>query len=314
MVLAVVAPRQEVEHRITLDDRFEDPLPPCGVGRVLVSAFRHGEQLSVFLRDVRQQCEVSVHLFHEVSLRAPLVCVLPDDVHAVVSRVAFHPCLLCPVTLEVWRVCPHDALFQRGVDIVLRHVPQRVELAVRAVLLSPPEPRTVVLVPGAEDDGNGVALLVFQRGEEVRDAFQPFVEERMTHAAGYDSLHRMLRVGYACRDVVLVDTPESVRCGVIRLDVVLYPCRGAEHGVARMPRDGDDAAPCMMVDDSLPDACEGHGIEVLQVALLYTSEVEAHHGGVVAHQLVCVRASLVPVPCDAVERVVLMTVHIPALL
>ena len=169
-------------------------------------------------------------------------------------------------------------------------------------------------MPGAEDDGNGVALLVFQRGEEVRDAFQPFVEERMTHAARYDGLHRMLRVGHACRHVVLVDTPESVRCGVIRLDVVLYPCRGAEHGVARMPRDGDDAAPCMMVDDGLPDACEGHGIEVLQVALLYTAEVEAHHGGVVAHQLVCVRASLVPVPCDAVERVVLMTVHIPALL
>ena len=112
---------------------LEDTLPPCSVGRVLVAALCHGEQLVVltgYLGDERHVCR---HLLHEILLCAPLVGILADEVHAVVAGIALQPLLLGPVALEVGRVGPYDALPELCVDSVLCHAPEGVVLGCRAV-------------------------------------------------------------------------------------------------------------------------------------------------------------------------------------
>ena len=59
-------------------------------------------------------------------------------------------------------------------------------------------------------------------------------------------------------------------------------------------------------------ACEGHAVEIFLVTYLNASDVETHDGGVVARCFLCVAASALPLPCESVEGVVLMSEHITA--
>ena len=67
-----------------------------------------------------------------------------------------------------------------------------------------------------------------------------------------------------------------------------------------------------MFEKFLSYACEWHAVEVLLVTHLNASDVEAHYGGVVARCFLCVAASALPLPCQAVEGVVLMSYHVTA--
>ena len=147
-------------------------------------------------------------------------------------------------------------------------------------------------MPWSEDDGDGGAVIGLERLEEVRHAGHPRVEFLLDGVVVEDLRH------YG---------------GVAHI-----PSVASRDGIAGVPTDGDDATPLMVLDDGVVDACEGHAVEVLRVGEFDASEVEAHDGGIVAHCFQHV-ASLhsrhgVSVPCQSVEGVVLVPVHIAFLL
>ena len=58
-------------------------------------------------------------------------------------------------------------------EVLHSQCPQSLVFSWRTEILSPPEPRTIALVPGSEDDGNRFSLLVCQRHEESSQTIQP---------------------------------------------------------------------------------------------------------------------------------------------
>ena len=81
-----------------------------------------------------------------------------------------------------------------------------------------------------------------------------------------------------------------------------------------MPADGDDAAALNVSHELLPDAQEGHAVEVFLVANLDAAKVEAHDGWIVADEVANVAAPPLPLPVETVEGIVLMAGHVTALL
>ena len=69
-----------------------------------------------------------------------------------------------------------------------------------------------------------------------------------------------------------------------------------------------------MLDDFFTNPIERYRIQVLVVAHLDAAQVKAHHTRVVANKVIGVGTALLPLPSDAIERVVLMAVHDAAFL
>ena len=81
-----------------------------------------------------------------------------------------------------------------------------------------------------------------------------------------------------------------------------------------MPADGDDATTLMMLDDLLSHLGEGHTVQILGVTHLDTTQFEAHHCGPVTTGILHITGVSLIFPCQAIERIVLMTKHITFLL
>ena len=141
-------------------------------------------------------------------------------------------------------------------------------------------------MPRTEDDRYGAAVVRAQSLQEVAHVLHPQQELAVLNTTGQNALY--------CHRVLVV------------------PCRAAGIRVSRMPRQCDYAAPLVVRHEFLTYACEGHGVKVLVVAHLYASEVKAHDGGIVARSLLGIAASTFPLPCQSIERVVLMPEHITA--
>ena len=76
-----------------------------------------------------------------------------------------------------------------------------------------------------------------------------------------------------------------------------------------MPTDGDDTASLIVGDRLLSDLGERHAVETLLVAHLNTTKLKAHDGWIVATYILDVAGVLLVFPRQAIERVVLMSVH-----
>ena len=124
-------------------------------------------------------------------------------------------------------------------------------------------------MPRTEDDGDLLAVVVCQRGQEVTHALHPHGKLLMEIATGQYLLHHC-RVGHipgrALRE--LLSGPTAALDG--------------GDGIAGMPTQGNNATTTVMVLDLLGHAGEGHAVEILLVAHLYAAQVEAHDGGIVA--------------------------------
>ena len=92
--------------------------------------------------------------------------------------------------------------------------------------------------------------------------------------------------------------------------VLIVPCRTARIRVARMPRQGDDAASKVVGNEFFTDAGEGHRVQILLVTHLYAAKVEPHDGRIVTRCFLCIAAAPFPLPRQTVEGIILMTKHI----
>ena len=205
------------------------------------------------------------------------------------------------MAVKVGRIAPQQVGQSATVQLVLEHAPEALELVVRAELLSPPEPRAVILVPRTEDDGYGLAVLCLQRQQEVAHALHPRLELLKLAATRQDAGHdgRVGNVpGRAFGELLTVQS--SARCGSL--------------GIARMPRNGDDTATLVVSDDFVVYAGKRHAVKVLVVTQLDAAQVEAHHGRIVAARVLHVAAVSLVLPRQAIERIVLMTHHVTLLL
>ena len=81
-----------------------------------------------------------------------------------------------------------------------------------------------------------------------------------------------------------------------------------------MPADGNDAGTLMVGDDLAAHEIEGHRVEVLEIAHLYTAEFEAHDSRVIAAALQDIAAVGLILPAYAVKRIILMPEHAALLL
>src|SRR3712207_9236779 len=82
--------------------------------------------------------------------------------------------------------------------------PKADEFLLRRALVAPPRPALGVLMEGAEDDGNGLSLVVFQPADEANELVEPAVELLLRGASGLQNLLGHLRseerrVGKECR-------------------------------------------------------------------------------------------------------------------
>ena len=91
-----------------------------------------------------------------------------------------------------------------------------------------------------------------------------------------------------------------------KIKIVATTINGSQW-ITRMPADGDDATTLMMLDNLLSHLGERHAVEVLCVAHLDAAELEAHHGGPVATDILHIAGIGLIVPGQTVERIVLMT-------
>src|SRR3712207_8924064 len=62
--------------------------------------------------------------------------------------------------------------------------PKADEFLLRRALVAPPRPALGVLMEGAEDDGNGLSLVVFQPADEANELVEPAVELLLRGASG----------------------------------------------------------------------------------------------------------------------------------
>ena len=76
-----------------------------------------------------------------------------------------------------------------------------------------------------------------------------------------------------------------------------------------MPRDGSNTAATHMCQQLFSDSGEGYAVQTLGIAHFNTSKLKAHDSGVIATDGQHIRAAAVPLPAEAIERVVLMTEH-----
>ena len=113
----------------------------------------------MFLGVCIEEVKVGTALLDVVGFRSPLVGIKSEQIHALIAW---------PTTVEfgrnhteIRRATPHDNVGKCAVDIVLCEYPQLFEFLVGAASFAPPEPSTVVFVPRAENERNGIALAVF---------------------------------------------------------------------------------------------------------------------------------------------------------
>ena len=89
---------------------------------------------------------------------------------------------------------------------------------------------------------------------------------------------------------------------------------GIGQRVTRMSADGNDTATLMVGDDLAAHQVEGHGVEVLKVAHLYTTEFKAHDSRVIAASFEDIAAVRLILPAYAVKGIILMPEHTALLL
>ena len=122
-------------------------------------------------------------------------------------------------------------------------------------------------------------------------------------------------LGATFQDILHNGRVGNVPCRTLRefLSGIATALNGGKR-IARMPADGYDTATLMVLDDFFAHLGKRHAIQILGVTHLNASQLEAHHGGpVTTHVLHITGVSLV-LPCQAIERIILMTKHIPFLL
>ena len=151
-------------------------------------------------------------------------------------------------------------------------------------------------MPGTEDDGNLLSLIVDERGQEVAHTLHPHFKLLMILASRQYLLHHS-RIA----DVPGRSLREFLSGPATTLD--------GGHRIARMPRECDDAPTAIVVLHFLRHAGEGHAVQILGVGHFDAAQVEAHDGGIVAAGVLHVARILVILPCQTVHRVVLMSVH-----
>ncbi len=148
---------------------------------------------------------------------------------------------------------------------------------------TPPEPRAVVLVPRAEDDGS-LALPVRRKGgQKGTDPTHPYEERGMALATGKHRAHHFSGGG--------------------------VPRVAASERVARVPADGHDATAGHLRQYLLSHQREGDTVEVYFTVHLYAAKFKSHDGRQLSAGLLRIAPAGLPFPSQAVESVVLMTEH-----
>ena len=195
---------------------------------------REGQQFAVCTGHVGQRGEVLPGERAERLVGAVLVDVDADQIHAVVARIVVRVSGVAAVGES-----RGDGPEQIGeTSFVLQvfegQAPQRLVLLRGAVGGAPPEPSAGHFVPGAPDDGNGLSVVVAQRGEEVAHTRQPFAGQGM--------------------EVAPFEHPGRRTCGILHVPGVAS--RGRVGGV---PAHRDDSAAAVVFGNPLADQPEGKG-------------------------------------------------------
>ena len=76
-----------------------------------------------------------------------------------------------------------------------------------------------------------------------------------------------------------------------------------------MPAQSHDSTPLIVIDDFFCHTGEGDAVEVLLVAHLDSTKVEAHDGRIVSADILHVTGVLLIFPSQTIHRIVLMAVH-----
>ena len=164
-----------------------------------------------------------------------MVGIETDHIHTVITRVTGNEEGVGEAALKVRRVRPKEIFCPQ---IVLRQVPEGFELFGCTMTVTPPEPETIVLMPGTEDEGDSVAVIVSKGVQKHAYAFKPCHEAIMYLTLGKDSS----------------DDPG-----------LCIPRRTTGDGVTRMPTDGDDSTTAVVGTDLFTDAVKGYAVEVFGV-------------------------------------------------
>ena len=151
-------------------------------------------------------------------------------------------------------------------------------------------------MPRSEDDGNLLAVVGLQRGQEVRHVLHPALELLVILTARQ----------YLLDDGAVGDVP----CCAGR-KLLAGPSATFDGGdrIARVPAEGDDAATLVVLQRLFPHAGKGHAVQILGVAHLDAAQVEAHHGRIVATNIFHVARIRSILPGESIHRVVLMAIH-----
>ena len=80
-----------------------------------------------------------------------------------------------------------------------------------------------------------------------------------------------------------------------------------------MPADGYYTATLVMLDNFFTHLRKRHTVQVFLVAHLNAAKFKTHHGWPVATNILDITAVRLIIPCQAIERIVLMTEHITLL-
>ena len=280
-----------------IQHRSQSRCPPCWVSKILQSALRQRSYLVSALRKLHQHGEVSVQLSHKVLLCSPLISVNAHQLYSLVARVALQVLLLSQIGRHSRRVSPHQIVETVGRQLVLQHVPQRLILFSRTQLLAPPEPATCVLVPWTEYHWYLHTVFVLKCSQEVAHALHPLLKQLMLCSALKYALHHGSVAHVPCCSLWEFLSGQSA---------AFYRCQR----VAWVPANCYYTATLIMLYYLLRHASKRHAVQVLLVAHLNAAQFKSHHSRPVATGILHVAAVGHVIPCQPIERIVLMSKHI----
>ena len=156
-------------------------------------------------------------------------------------------------------------------------------------------------MPGTEDDGHHLTVLILEGLDEVGHTLYPCLEQRGILPTGEHTPDDRGIRHIPCRTLRELLGPSAT-----------IGCR--RHGVTGMPADGHNTTALHMSQQFVVDTGEGHTVKVLLVTHLDATQFKAHDSRIVAYGQLHIALAIFVGPADTIERIVLVSGHVTLLL